>query len=493
MSSQTFFFYDLETSGLDPKTARIMQFAGQRTDLDLNPVGEPVNIMIKMTPDTLPEIGAIMVTGITPQQTLQDGVTEHEFLTEFYEHICVKDTVFVGFNTVRFDDEFMRYLLYRNFYDAYEWQWDNGCSKWDILDVVRMTRALRPDGIVWPVTPEGKPTNRLELLTKLNNLDHFKAHDALSDVYATIAVAKLIKDKQPDLFKYLYEHRGKKDVKPVVDGGQPFVYASGKYPGEFNHTTAAVLLGPHPGQEAALVYDLRHDPSQFLHKTAAELVEHWRFSRDPEHVKLPVKTLKYNRCPAVAPLGVLDAAAQERLQLPLETIKQHLALLRKNQDEFCSKIAEAIKLLDEERTKAQTGLFGNDLDVDGRLYDGFFGPNAKNEMRMVRAARPTELSDIELKSDERLQQLLPLYKARNYPTELTTEERQAWDAYCQHKLQTGGTTSRLAKFAKSLQETAESKGLTDEKRYILEELQLYAESIVQLDTADEQEIDYAAS
>jgi exodeoxyribonuclease-1 len=491
--ASTFFFYDLETSGIDPKTSRIMQFAGQRTDMDMNPVGEPVNIMIKLTPDVLPDPGAIMVTGITPQQTLLDGVTEKEFLEEFYENICVDDTVFMGFNTVRFDDEFMRYLLYRNFYDAYEWQWDKGCSRWDLLDVVRMTRALRPDGINWPVTAEGKPTNRLELLTKLNNLNHFKAHDALSDVYATIAVAKMIQEKQPDLFSYLYEHRGKKNVKAVVTNGQPFVYASGKYPGAFEHTSAAVLLCAHPGQDAALVYDLREDPTQFLHKTPQEIVEHWKFSRDPEHIKLPVKTLKYNRCPAVAPIGVLNAAAQERLQLPLDTVRKHLAILRQNQSDFCEKITAAIKLLDEERKKAQSQLFGDVKDVDARLYDGFFGPGAKDEMRVVRAATPNELSKIGIRSDERLQLLLPLYKARNFPKQLNTEEREQWDAYCQQKLQGGGSKSPLAKFAVALQQAVDIHGKNEEKRYILEELQLYAESIVQLDTSDEPELDFAIS
>lgn len=146
----SFYFYDLETSGFDAREARVMQFAGIRTDMELNPIGEPHNIMIKMTPDTVPSPDAVLITGITPQATLADGVTEAEFLKQFYDEIVKSDTVFLGYNTVRFDDEFMRYLHYRNFYDPYEWQWSNGCSRWDVLDVVRMTRALRPEGIKWP-------------------------------------------------------------------------------------------------------------------------------------------------------------------------------------------------------------------------------------------------------------------------------------------------------------------------------------------------------
>ena len=208
----------------------------------MQPIGEPVNVLIKLAGDVLPDPDAIMITGITPQSTIQEGLTEAEFLNFFYKEVVQPDTCFLGFNTVRFDDEFMRMLHYRNFYDPYEWQWQNGCSRWDLLDLVRMTRALRPEGISWPVTDEGKPTNRLEMLTVANDLSHEQAHDALSDVYATIAVAKLVQTKQPDLFKYLYEHRGKKQVAEIIEGGQPFVYTSGRYPTSCLHTTAALLL-----------------------------------------------------------------------------------------------------------------------------------------------------------------------------------------------------------------------------------------------------------
>ena len=160
----SYFFYDLETSGIDPKISRIMQFAGQRTNENLEPIGEPINVLIKLAPDVLPDPDAIMITGITPQATLADGLTEAEFLKYFYEEVIKPDTIFMGFNSVRFDDEFMRYLHYRNFYDPYEWHWQNGCSRWDLLDVIRMTRALRPEGIEWPVDKDGKPLSGDELL-----------------------------------------------------------------------------------------------------------------------------------------------------------------------------------------------------------------------------------------------------------------------------------------------------------------------------------------
>jgi exodeoxyribonuclease-1 len=481
--ADSFFFYDLETSGFSPRAARVMQFAGQRTDMNLKPIGEPVNVLVKLTPDILPEPDAVLVTGITPQQTIAEGLTEAEFLKLFYEEVVRPDTIFAGFNSIRFDDEFMRFMNYRNFYDAYEWQWRDGASRWDLLDPVRMTRALRPDGIKWPFAPDGKPTNRLEFLTSVNKLSHDSAHDALSDVRATIAVAQLLRTKQPDLFDYLLNVRKKDKIRTIVESGKPFMYTSGRYPSQFLHTTAALMLGRHAQQDYVLVYDLRYDPEPFLKMSVEELMEAWKYTKDPNAVRLPVKTLKYNRCPAVVPGVVKDEATLERLQLSRAKVAANAALVAKHAKPFVDKLFEAVKRMDEARERAQTTLVDNELTVDERLYDGFVDGGDKTVMRAVRAADPAGLSGLGAKfRDKRLRSLLPLYKARNYPQALSGEERAAWDDFCHQRLFEGGADSRLAKYFARLKELAET-GSSGEQAYLLEELKLYGESIVPVDAA----------
>lgn len=459
-----------------------MQFGGQRTDMNLKPVGEPVNILIRLTQDVLPSPDAVLITGITPQQTLADGMTEAEFLKFFQDEVALPNTIFLGFNSIRFDDEFMRFLMYRNFYDAYEWQWKDGCSRWDLLDAVRMTRALRPDGIDWPFAPDGKPANRLEYLTKVNKLEHSDAHDALSDVLATIEVARLLKDKQPELFDYLLKNRGKKEAKELVTKGEPFVYTSGRFSSDFLHTTAAVLLSQHPNKRDALVYDLRYDPARFAKMSVDELIAAWKFSKDPEAVRLPLKTLKYNHCPAIAPLGVIkDEASQKRIALTTSDIAKNLDSFKKHRAQLTEKVLHVVAKYDEEQAKTQTTLIDDELSADGRLYDGFIDAVDKSAMSAVRAADPNELADLkDSLKDERLKSLLPLYKARNYPKSLTTDERAAWDNFCQKKLLTGGNESSLARFFARLEELSKTK-LTDQQKYLLEELKLYGESIVPAD------------
>lgn len=459
-----------------------MQFAGQRTDLDLNPIGEPHNILIALSEDVLPEPDAILITGITPQHTQAEGTTEADFIKTFTEEIATPGTIFVGYNTVRFDDEFMRSLHWRNFYDPYQWQWKDDRSRWDLLDVVRMTRALRPEGIKWPVDKEGRPTNRLELLTALNGLDHAHAHDALNDVLATIALAQLIHGKQPKLFDYLLKVRDKQSVRALANGGKPFVYSSGKYPSEYEKTAVVQTIAENSRGDGALVYDLRHDPTRFANMTPDELAKAWRWQkpedRSENEPRLPIKTLKYNRCPAVAPLAVLDEDSQKRLKVDMKTIKANQQKLASITD-WPERVLQALHILDGEQQQRFEGM---DTHVDGQIYDGFVGDGDGKVMEGVRTSTPDQLSGyIERFKDKRLKELLPLYKARNFPRKLTDEERAAWESYKAVRLTSGGANSRLAKYFDRLQQISERPGLTQSQKFLLEDLNLYGQSIAILE------------
>lgn len=475
MSSPSFFFYDLETSGFNPRADRIMQFAGQRTDMNLQPVGDPVNVLVALTDDVLPSPDAIMVTGIAPQKTKTEGLTEAEFLQLFTHEVSTPGTIFVGYNSIRFDDEFMRFLHYRNFYDPYEWQWKDDRGRWDLLDVVRMTRALRPEGIEWPFDSEGKPTNRLEYLSKVNGLEHANAHDALSDVEAVIGLAKLLRAKQPKLFDYLLGIRHKKAVAQLVDDNKPFVYSSGKYESQYEKTTIAMKLADHPDKKGILVYDLRYNPEAFMNMTVEELVQAWTYKKDATEPRLPLKTLQFNRCPAVAPLGVLDDDSQKRLSLNLAEIEKNRQLLQKNTQDFVAKLHQAIKIMDKAR---QESWLADERTVDAKLYDGFFGEQDRTKMSVVRAASASELSSLDVNfSDKRLQAMLPLYKARNFPQSLSDEERSFWDSFKKQQL-TAGREPKIKKYFARLEQLSAQSSLSKQQQFLVEELRLYGESLM---------------
>lgn len=468
----TFFFYDLETSGLSARDDRIMQFAGQRTSMDLQSIGDPVNVMVRLSDDSLPSPEALLVTGITPQQTLADGYSEAEFARMFTDEIAIPNTIMVGYNNVRFDDEFMRHTLWRNFYDPYEWSWAEGRSRWDLLDVVRLFRALRPSGIEWPVDSEGRSVNRLELLSKVNNLEHTHAHDALSDVEALIGVAKLLKSNQPKMFDYLLAMRDKKAVAELVnlENPEPFIYASGRYDGKYEKTTVAFPIAPGKKPGSVLVYNLRFSPNDYVDLSAEDIIKRLSASyeerRADDFVPIPVKELMYNRCPAVAKISALDQSSQQRLDLDVETITKHRDQLLGHRD-LVDKIAAAWQNRPD---------FPKNADVEGQLYDSFTPDVDKPKINAIRNATAETLADFHPNFvDDRLSELLFRYKARQFPSSLSADERMAWEQFKAEKFQRE-LPDYMARLAKIAADTTDSN-----KQFVLEELQLWVESIMPVD------------
>jgi len=479
---ESFYFYDLETSGLSSRTDRIMQFAGQRTDLEFRPLGEPTNLLIAMSDDTLPSPQAIMVTGITPQATQQDGISEREFCRFMIEEVATPGTTIMGYNSVRFDDEFIRSALWRNFYDAYEWEWKEKRSRWDLLDVVRLTRALRPEGIKWPINADGVSTNRLELITRCNGISHEHAHDALADVVALIEVTKLIKQKQPQLYNYLYNLRSKRAVHKLINLKQPklFVYASGRYGAEGEKTTVAypIAEGRHGNP---LVFDLRYNVDELLAAEQDGTYEEkfgrkWRVGQkikpeDRDFFPI-VKTLQYNHCPAVAPIGVLEKDnGWEKIKMTPAQVEQNLASLKSHPD-FIARVQKTLASLPE---------FPPAVDAESALYDGFLDDRDKLTCMAMRSNGAEDLRNFHPKvNDSRLNELILHYKAKNYPTSLDADEAQQWEAYRIARLK-----RQAPKFLAELKDidTKLAKGETfngknaDECRYLAEELKLWYESL----------------
>ncbi len=478
----TYYFYDLETTSASPRSGRIMQFAGQRTDVDLKPLGDPDNVLIKLAGDVLPEPDAILVHGITPQKTLEEGLTEAEFAEFFENEVSLAGTIFIGFNNIRFDDEFIRRISYRTFRDPYQWHWKDGRGRWDLLDAIRMMRALRPEGLKWPIV-DGKPSVRLELMASENGLTHDNAHDAMSDVIALIELTQRFKEAQPKLFDYLLSIRDKKSVSKLVEGNKPFVYSSGKYSNEFEKTTVVSTLFKHPRRDTAVVYDLREDPTKWLGKSTQDLAKHWLARYDSELEKLPVKMLQYNRCPAVAPLGVLDDASIKRISVDLEAIEKNRKIIAENPN-FVKKIEGALDIVENE----QQGRLPLNDKVDDQMYDGFWVGSDQAELSEVSSASPDELTKLSTTvKNKRIREMIPLFKARNYPKSLTAVEASQWESYRKDFFTKGGTNSPINKFYNRMADIAKTRKLSSNDEYLLTELQLYVESILPIDESENQD------
>lgn len=474
---RTFLWHDYETFGLNPRRDRPAQFAGIRTDAELNEVGQPLMLYCQPANDYLPDPASCLITGITPQHCLRHGIAEHAFAAQIEQVLAQPGTIGVGYNTIRFDDEVTRHLFWRNLIDPYAREWQNDCGRWDLLDVVRMAYALRPEGMVWPVREDGKPSFKLEDLARANGLLHEAAHDALSDVRATIALARLIRTAQPKLFDFCLGLH-KKDRVAAELGlptsqqlARPFLHVSGRFPPERGCLAVMWPLATHPSNKNELLaWDLAYDPSELPLLDVATLRQRL-FSKSadlPEGVqRLPLKSVHLNKSPMVVrKLETLTPQMAGRWGIDLDAARQHAEIARSLPD------MSAIWPEVFQRPKEAAP------DVDEDLYGGFIGNADRRRLNQLRALSPAELAHSRSGfDDDRLEELLFRYRARNFIETLSPEEAERWKAHRAGRLLEGEGGARnvdaLLAEIDALSETADERG-----EAILGALHDYAEAIV---------------
>jgi exodeoxyribonuclease-1 len=424
----TFLWHDYETFGANPLADRPAQFAAQRTGPDLEPIGEPVVWYCSPADDVLPHPAACLITGITPQEARDKGEPETVFARRIREEMMQPGTCSAGYNSIRFDDVFTRNLFYRNLRDAYEREYRNGNSRWDLIDLARMCYALRPDGIEWPMHEPGKPSFRLEDLSAANGIEHVGAHDALADVRATIGLAKRIRAKQPRLFDWALGMRNQQAVARLLDptDPQPLLHTSSRIPAVRGCTTLVLPLAVLPDRpKSVVVMDLSADPEPLLSEPA-DIIHDLVFTPSadmPEGVeRLPLKVVASNHVPMVAPLGTLKGVDTDRIGLDPASCRRNAAIIIPHLASVRQKVIEVF-------THAHEGMEGSG-DPDRMLYSGgFFSAADKHLMNKILDIAPAKLGGhLWSFQDERLPMMVFRYRARNFPETLSMEERRLWDS-----------------------------------------------------------------
>ena len=478
----TFYWHDYETFGADPSRDRPVQFAGLRTDLDLNPVGEPLVLYARPADDFLPQPQACLVTGISPQLALERGVPECEFIDRILQELALPGTCGAGYNSLRFDDEVTRYTLYRNFHDPYAREWQNGNSRWDIIDLLRTANALRPEGIEWPLREDGLPSFRLEDLTAANGISHEAAHDALSDVRATIALARLVRERQPRLYDYVLNHRDKRSAQAQLDIAtmKPVLHVSGMFGAQRHNIALVAPLALHPvNRNEVICFDLDVDPAP-LFELEPEQLRELLFSRAenlPEGLERPgLKTVHINRCPVLVTAKMADPATAERLGISGPRCRQHLAALR----DFRTRDHKAFN------EKVQAVFAGRSFepvsDPDRMLYSGgFFSERDKQVMDDVRSSSPEELAQASFPfEDARLPEMLFRYRARNFPQSLSAEELARWDEYRFARLTEpeGGASICMDEYQATIEQLLASGELDAAQQTLMRQLLDYGDTLL---------------
>jgi len=406
-----------------------MQVAGIRTNEALEEIGEPLNLYCRLSDDILPHPAACVITGISPGILQERGLPEPAFMAQLHQQLIQPGTCSAGYNSLRFDDEVVRYSLYRNFFDPYAREWQGGNSRWDLIDLVRTAYALRPEGIIWP-EDNGRVTLKLERLTAANGLEHGQAHDALSDVRATIALARLIRDRQPKLYDYLYQLRQKAQVLQKITLLKPILHVSGRFSAERHYLSVVLPLAWHPtNRNALIVCDLTAEPSLLWEESPETLRQRLYTRRDAlaeGELPVPLKLVHVNRCPVLAPLSVLRPADPERLGIHLDSCLANARRLEEHQGLWQPKLSAIY---------AEQAMPSAVNDPEQKLYEGFISDADRRLCEQVRHATPAQLAGSAWAfADARLPELLFRYRARHFPESLSVAERQRWQSFCAARL-----------------------------------------------------------
>ena len=443
MPTPTLLWYDYETTGTDVVRDRPLQFAAIRTGLDLVPIGDATTLFCQPAADVLPHPQACLLTGIAPQQAARDGLIEAEFAAAVHAVLAEPGTCSAGYNSIRFDDEINRHLFYRNFFDAYEHAWANGNARWDIMDLARACYALRPAGIEWPIGDDGKPSFKLDRLAPANHLDQQRAHDATSDVTATIGLARLLKQRQPRLYDWHYEARNKRTVAARVvaalTAGQSLLHVSGRYAPERGCLAMVLPIAEHPlHKDRWIVADLAPDPDTWAQLDPDDLAERMFTPRAdlPEDIERPpLKEIQANRSPFVAPITALKGVDVARIKLDPDACEAHLQRLREVTD-----LAERVRAV----FAAKADTWASREDPECNLYAGFPSPADKRRCAQVRSTPPAQLGHAAPDFDDaRYAELLFRYRARNWPDTLDSRERDRWRAFVRDKFTRRTDTATL--------------------------------------------------
>nr|WP_229650562.1 exodeoxyribonuclease I [Vibrio splendidus]MCC4883227.1 exodeoxyribonuclease I [Vibrio splendidus] len=300
---EKYFVYDYETSSIDKHHGQPVQGAWILTDKDLTVIPNTEgNVFCKLRPDVVPTIDAFLITKIDPATLKEKGVSENEFSKTI--QIAMQQhpkTCISGYNTMKFDDEVTRNLMFRNNRRMYDHEWKNSNGRVDFYNLVKMAYAYYPDVITFPRKEDGKVSLKLEDLCIANNILHEQAHDALSDVVGTIQLARLIKERQPRMFDYFVNLSNQNNVRKLLTCGDPLFYTERVIDEERCFTTMLYpVVKDSKNDKAFLCVDLTQDPSALLNSTPEEIRKLMFTKRAelPEDApRLGVHSIKTNKQP----------------------------------------------------------------------------------------------------------------------------------------------------------------------------------------------------
>ncbi|MGE0279260.1 MAG: exonuclease domain-containing protein [Rhizobiaceae bacterium] len=350
----TYVFYDTETTGTETAFDQILQFAAIKTDDDFNEL-DSFNIRCRIHPYAVPSPGALFVTNVTPAMLVDQSYPSHyEAIRKIRAKLMSwSPAVFVGYNSIDFDEDLLRQALFQTLHSAYLTN-TNGNARGDVMRFANAVASYYPDAIAVPEDEKGRKTFKLERLAPANGFQHDNAHEAMSDVRATIFMARLLRERAPDVWDAMSRATRKADAVDMLYAA-PILSITERMFGR-TYSWLATACGTNPNNSGQVaIFDLAYNPDEYIGLSADELI-------DVLNAKTKViRTVRANAQPIVMPANRAPDIAKA-LAVPKEERERRAALVADNAV-FQARVAEALSRRHEDKEPP--------AHIEQRIYDGF--------------------------------------------------------------------------------------------------------------------------
>jgi len=423
-----FIFYDTETTGTRTPFDQILQFAAIKTDDEFN-ILDTFDVRCRLLPYIVPAPGALLVTGVSVSDITTCPLSHFEMMRQVHTKMhewSEGGAVFVGWNSMRFDETMLRQAYYQTLLPVYQTN-TNGNGRADIMRMVQIVSTCAPNCLAIPLQTDGKRTFKLGLIAAANNVVLEHAHEALADTGATLGVAKLVKQRAPALWDALIANARKSGPLSLIKS-EPFLLLSEYYfSNAYSFVVAAIVANADNANEWA-VFDLQFDPAQYLNASDDDL----RAAIDGK--AKAIRRVSINSQPGLLPVDFAPDDIQGGRQ-SLETYQARAQLIREH-SAFRQRVARL--LADRYEDKAEPA------NVEERIYSGFPSNDDQALMHSFHGENWEDRIGIipEIK-DDRYRQLGQRIVATERPDLLTVKARQVWESWCRERLCQNGDTPWL--------------------------------------------------
>jgi exodeoxyribonuclease I len=346
-----FVFYDFETSSSNKYWGQIIQIGAILTNENLEEL-DRYDARCRLSPGIIPEAMALIVNKSSPKMLKGSNLSHYEMIRQFVDTLKKwGKATYVGFNSIEFDEEFLRCTLFQTLEYPYLTS-TNGNTRGDILSLARAANLYYPNTLKNSINKKGNAVYKLDQMAPLNGIKHGDAHSAIGDVVATVGVAKIIAKKAPNVWKASLLTMDKNQSLELIKS--ELYFCTNEYFYGKSRPYVQAFVCQHPQYQWPLCFDLKHDPNIFLKMSIKELES--AMKKNPKFLR----TVRHNKHPVIMNPSYGNEF-DEYKTIGKDTLSKRAKLI-KNDKEFAEKVSiiKQAEADEKDQSKSQEDVYNEE-------------------------------------------------------------------------------------------------------------------------------------